>query len=166
MTKRADEFLAEAAATFKERNAVYGDNWQQVGDALQALFPKGIGLVCAEDWNRMHILMLVIVKLTRYANNWNEGGHADSIHDAMVYCGMLQAIDAGINEKLKRAEEALNKVEAEEMAEAVRDGRISPATAREKMQHLFCDTCDRKETCATTMRCQQKSRMTGIWHVD
>lgn len=154
MTKRADEFLAEAAATFKERNAVYGDNWKQVGDALHALFPKGIGLVCAEDWNRMHILMLAIVKLTRYANNWNEGGHADSIHDAMVYCGMLESIDAGINEKLKRAEEAIKKVDV---------GVITPEEARDKLNEYFrhCKTCDRDATCFRTRVCQQGIRITG-----
>jgi hypothetical protein len=37
--------------------------------------------------------MLIIVKLTRYVINWNQGGHQDSIHDAMVYCAMLEEID-------------------------------------------------------------------------
>lgn len=85
-----------AAKTFKERNALYGDNYLNAGKALMELFPKGLVLKSIDDWTRIHILMLVIVKLTRYCNNWQSGGHADSIHDAMVYSAMLESIDAEI----------------------------------------------------------------------
>lgn len=89
---RADKILLEASKTFTERNAVYGDNWKIVGEVMADLFPNGIPLKTPHDHNRFHILMLLVVKLTRYANNW-EKGHADSIHDAMVYCAMLEMID-------------------------------------------------------------------------
>lgn len=97
--KTADQFLTEAAATFKSRNAVYGNNYLNVGKAMAALFPDGVTLKTAEDHNRFHIFMLGIVKLSRYANNWDKGGHADSIHDNTVYSAMLESIDADIEER-------------------------------------------------------------------
>lgn len=94
--KKAHDFLSEGAATYAERNKVYGDNYLRVGAAMAALFPSGITLRTAEDHNRFHIFMLKIVKLSRYCVNWEKGGHADSLHDDMVYGAMLQEIDAAI----------------------------------------------------------------------
>jgi len=90
---RADEILAEASKTYKERNKVYGDNFLRVGDCIAAMFPEGVLLKTPHDQNRFQIFNLILVKLSRYAVNWNKGGHRDSIHDAMVYSAMLEAID-------------------------------------------------------------------------
>lgn len=108
--KTADEFLSEAAATFKSRNAVYGNNYLNVGAAMAALFPEGVSLKTANDHNRFHIFMLGIVKLSRYANNWGAGGHADSMHDNTVYSAMLESIDAEVKAKGERAQAAIDKV--------------------------------------------------------
>lgn len=94
--RNASLILAEAAKTFAERHAVYGDNYLNVGGALQALFPDGIEVFTTDDHNRFHIFMLVLVKLSRYANNWKKGGHQDSIRDAAVYAAMLESIDEDI----------------------------------------------------------------------
>lgn len=96
----AGEILAEAAQTYAERHAVYGDNYKLVGNVLAALFPEGLRLVTADDWNRAHIFMLMIVKQTRYVQNWDRGGHQDSIRDNTVYSAMLEEIDADINRHL------------------------------------------------------------------
>lgn len=88
--KTPDQILAEMAVTFKERNAVYGDNWKSVGDVMAALFPDGILLKSAADANRWHLFELIVVKLTRFANSGLT--HADSIHDAAVYGAMLESI--------------------------------------------------------------------------
>ena len=63
---------------------------------MAALFPFGISVVSADDWNRLHILLLSVVKVSRYCNNWSSGGHPDSIHDAAVYNAMLESIDFAI----------------------------------------------------------------------
>lgn len=88
----ADKLLEEAAKTFREKNKVYGDNYKRVGEMMAGMFPAGVTLKTAHDWNRMHILLLCIVKLTRYAVNW-EKGHKDSVHDLAVYAAMLESID-------------------------------------------------------------------------
>jgi hypothetical protein len=94
--KTADEYLSEGAETFRDRNAVYGNNYLNVGKAMVGFFPDGLEIKTADDWNRLHIFLLAVVKKSRYCNNWNKGGHEDSIHDSMVYDAMLASIDADI----------------------------------------------------------------------
>ena len=97
------DLLEAAARTFAERSTVYKDNYKKVGEVMSVLFPLGIPLCTADDHNRFHILMLSVVKLTRYAENWNDGGHSDSCLDAAVYWAMLESIDAEINQMPKPA---------------------------------------------------------------
>lgn len=84
--------MEEAAKTFAERQAVYGDNYSLAAEALKGFFPNGLDLKTTEDHERFHIFMLIIVKLSRYANNWKKP-HQDSIHDAGIYSFMLESID-------------------------------------------------------------------------
>jgi hypothetical protein len=61
---------------------------------MLAMFPDGIELKTYEDWMRMQFVMLDVVKSTRYAQNFKNGGHADSVHDKIVYAAMLESTDA------------------------------------------------------------------------
>lgn len=92
MTNAAD-LLTQAAETYRERNKVYGDNFLIVGKVMAALFPAGLTLKTEQDWCRMHIFLLQVVKITRYVQNWEKGGHKDSMHDLAVYAAMLEMID-------------------------------------------------------------------------
>lgn len=85
--------LRECADTFDERNAVYGNNYAMVGKVMAALFPNGITLKTVDDHNRFHLFMLKIVKLTRYSINYDQGGHADSAVDDIVYTAMVAGLD-------------------------------------------------------------------------
>ena len=87
------EILEKASATFRERNVAYGDNYKRVGPVMMGLFPNGITLNSEKDFERWHLLELIIVKLTRYAVNFKRGGHADSLEDNIVYHAMLLASD-------------------------------------------------------------------------
>lgn len=84
------EILEEMASTFRERNKVYGDNWRMVGKMMAVMFPQGVQLVAAEDYDVWHLFELVIVKLSRFAISDLE--HQDSIHDLAVYAAMIEAI--------------------------------------------------------------------------
>lgn len=97
---RADNLLIKAAELFKERNAVYGDNFRMVGAVMAALFPNGLTVKTVDDWNRLHIFLLGVVKDTRYVINWKTG-HPDSVGDAIVYKAMLDMIDREIAEVKK-----------------------------------------------------------------
>lgn len=97
--KSAPEILETAAETYRERNKVYGDNFLRVSVALEAMFPQGLTVKTADDWTRLHLFLLSLMKVSRYAVNFQKGGHKDSIHDAMVYCAMLESADESISEK-------------------------------------------------------------------
>lgn len=95
MTNAAD-ILDAAANTYRERNAVYGDNWRRISGAMAALFPDGLTVKTEDDWARLHFLLLTVVKQSRYANNFAKGGHQDSVRDMTVYGAMLEAYDDNI----------------------------------------------------------------------
>ncbi len=87
------EQLFGGIETFKKRNAKYGDNYKRFGSLMLELFPEGVDLSTEDDFNRYGILTQVVAKLTRYTENFSKGGHADSIHDLMVYSAMLAHLD-------------------------------------------------------------------------
>lgn len=88
--KDAALILDEMADTFRERNKIYGDNYKRVGAVMAAMFPNGIMLKTADDFNRWHLFELQIVKLTRFANSGLT--HIDSIHDEAVYAAMVESL--------------------------------------------------------------------------
>ena len=94
MSKNAGFILDEMADTYRARNQVYGDNFRMVGRVMEAMFPNGVVLRTADDFNRWHLFELKIVKLTRFAISGLL--HVDSIHDDGVYSAMVEAL---INEE-------------------------------------------------------------------
>lgn len=91
MTK-VPTMLRGAAALYEERNKLYGDNYKRFGTAMAAMFPDGLIIKTAEDWNRLGIYVQVAAKFTRYANMWSSG-HKDTVDDIAVYAMMLQELD-------------------------------------------------------------------------
>lgn len=92
----AADKLEAMAATFRERNAVYGNNFERLGHAMAAMFPDGLTLKGHDDFTRFYFLILQQVKLSRYVTNFHKGGHADSVHDMAVYAALLEAYDEGL----------------------------------------------------------------------
>ena len=90
--KSPDECMAQALETLKEKRKQYGDSYLKYGQVMMALFPNGIKTYDAEDFNRLGLLNMIVHKLVRYANQW-ENKHQDSIHDLGVYAFMLEALD-------------------------------------------------------------------------
>jgi hypothetical protein len=92
LAKTAADHLDEGAETFRERNALYGQNYKNFGTVMRGMFPEGITLKTEDDFNRFHLMLLTAVKITRYANMFSRGGHVDSSHDMMVYSAMLEEV--------------------------------------------------------------------------
>lgn len=91
--ERAPDLLAAAAETFRERNALYGDNYLLFGEVMAAFFPQGLPpLRSIEDFNRLGIFVQCAHKLSRYAAQFGNGGHQDSAHDLVVYAAMLEEV--------------------------------------------------------------------------
>lgn len=86
---RGHDILEQMANTFRERNAVYGDNYKMVGKLMEILHPDGVVLRTAADHDVFHLWSLVIVKLSRFAISGLK--HVDSIHDQSVYGAMIEA---------------------------------------------------------------------------
>lgn len=83
----AADILDGMAATFRERQKVYGSNYKMVAPLVRTLFPNGVPseLVASDKW---HLFELILVKLSRLAiSNLT---HMDSIHDMGVYCAMVE----------------------------------------------------------------------------
>jgi hypothetical protein len=74
------------------RDKEYRGSDTMLARVMSELHPEGLALNTIEDYHRFHIWMLMIVKVTRYAKNW-EKGHEDSLRDLAAYSGMLIAID-------------------------------------------------------------------------
>jgi len=98
MEKFVPDSLRAAAEIYEERNKMYRDNYKNFGKVWLALFPDGISTTSAEDpvaaCNRLGIMVQMVGKLTRYAANFNRGGHDDSLDDLAVYTMMLKELDA------------------------------------------------------------------------
>lgn len=87
MNKRAPDILEEAADTYRQRNAVYGDNYLRFGRIMKEMFPDTE--ITTDGFNRLGVFVQCLSKLTRYAENMNKGGHYDSALDLSVYAAML-----------------------------------------------------------------------------
>lgn len=91
--KTVPEMLREAAALYEERSKAYGDSYHQHGQVMRGLFPTGIHITSVRDQNRLGVLNMIVSKLTRYCNNFPNGGHDDSLADLAVYSQMLRELD-------------------------------------------------------------------------
>ena len=89
---RAAGLLQAAAEVLLQRDGSYRGADAMYADVMARLFPEGVRLESAHDHHRFHLLMLLVVKLTRYVRNYDEGHH-DSLTDLVNYGAMLQAID-------------------------------------------------------------------------
>lgn len=82
------DVLQEMADTFRERNAVYGNNYQRVAPIIKILWPNGLPKDMVTDNDTWHLFELIVVKLTRFAQS--DLTHVDSIHDMAVYAAMIE----------------------------------------------------------------------------
>lgn len=94
MSKTVPEMLRECADVYEQRNALYKDNYKRIGGILRILFSDGFKLETDADFNRMATFVQIVGKITRYAAQFNNGGHDDSLLDNSVYSQMLRELDA------------------------------------------------------------------------
>jgi len=105
---RVPEMLREGADTYEQRNELYGDNYHNFGRVMIALFPRGMHFDSVEDYNRIGIIVQIVGKLGRYCEQFEKGGHDDSLLDLAVYSQMLRELDEEIR---NRDEEIRNRDE-------------------------------------------------------
>lgn len=93
------ELLRNSADIFDQRNKEYGDTYKRTGPAMSAIMPQKIELETSDDYTRMFLFITIVGKIIRYANNFDNGGHDDSLADISVYSNMLREIDNEVNNK-------------------------------------------------------------------
>ena len=94
--------LGRLADIYEERNALYGDNYIHFGALWRALEDcAGKGFVARTDLDkaRLGIWVQLVSKFSRYAAQFNSGGHPDTLDDISVYAQMLQELDAKPNDE-------------------------------------------------------------------
>lgn len=94
VAKHPATILREMADLSEEKEQEYGTAYLRHGNIMKALFPNGIDLYTAEDFNKFALLDLVVVKLNRTATQWGKALHVDSLLDMGVYASMLLASDS------------------------------------------------------------------------
>lgn len=93
--RNAADFLTEIADIYRDRRPMYGDNYRHVGRAMRALFPNGLVIAAGDEetFNRLHFVMHMYSKLSRYCMNLQRGGHRDSLDDLAVYAMLCRECD-------------------------------------------------------------------------
>ncbi len=97
-SSREDHYVANElrnkATLFQERAAVYGDNYMRFGHIMkQLLHVQMLDPMDPHAMNRLGIFVQIVSKLTRYGENFTNGGHNDSLDDIAVYAMMLKQLD-------------------------------------------------------------------------
>lgn len=87
------ELLVKAADLYRERNSLYKDDYKKIGNIWRELLPEGANLKTTADFNRFSLMLMILAKVSRYARNFNDGGHDDSLNDLAVYAMMLKEVD-------------------------------------------------------------------------
>lgn len=78
------------ADTLDSRSADYGYNAGLVARLLAEMFPKGITLKTAADFEMWHLFELTVVKQARFVNS--DLTHRDSVHDGSIYGGFCERL--------------------------------------------------------------------------
>jgi hypothetical protein len=95
-------------ADFLEKKQVkYGSLYKTIGDLLFKMIGP-IEIKTAEDFSRLSTFSLLTSKYVRYARNYKDGGHEDSLDDLMAYAAMMQEIDE-LNKKGEKFSTESNK---------------------------------------------------------
>lgn len=86
--------LLKKAKLYGDRYAVYGDNYHRFGPIFSLLMEtQKLECLSTHDMARLGVLVQLVSKLTRYCENFNRGGHDDSLDDMAVYSMMLKELD-------------------------------------------------------------------------
>lgn len=124
------KLLRDAAQTYDERNAIYGDNYKKFGSWVRPLM-SGVRIETESDFTRIGILVQMFSKISRYVENFNGVGHRDSLLDLSVYSAMLAEIDNMLQSEPEMPKMHAVKIHINEMHPTDRkklfEGLTSPA---------------------------------------
>lgn len=91
---KVPDLLRDAADIYEQRNKLYKDNYKSFGN-WAALLLKDVKPVTSLDHSRMALFNQILYKISRYVQQFHDGGHSDSLTDLSVYAMMLREVDEG-----------------------------------------------------------------------
>lgn len=97
--KKIKEIKKEEFGIIEERNRIYGNSFEKVGQILAILFPDGIQINSEVDHIKFDLLKNLVGKITRFSNNFPSEFHKDSIIDIANYATILLSVSNNINNK-------------------------------------------------------------------
>ena len=89
-----EKVLTDAGIMYAKKRLEYGDSWERVGRVLfELLRIKEIQGGEIWRWHRIHLVTMIVVKLTRFCVGLEKGEHhKDSTKDLVVYAAMLDSL--------------------------------------------------------------------------
>lgn len=84
--------LQKALKTLNDRHDTYGETSKIYGDVIACIFKGGVSIKSREDFRRFNLFSQILIKLIRYSNSIEGGGHYDSAHDIINYAAMLAEV--------------------------------------------------------------------------
>jgi hypothetical protein len=98
--KSVSQAIHDLARIHEDRRSLYGEDFLHVGEVMLGLFPRGLTLRTAVDFNRFVLLVHQVTKVSRYAQCMARGqGHQDSLDDLSIYAQLLQHFDSVVGER-------------------------------------------------------------------
>lgn len=91
--RNAGQRLRGLSKLYAQRGKLYKDGYKRGGIILKALFPNGVDQTDITVLNRYVLVVYMVTKLVRYCDNFNVGGHEDSLDDLAVYAEILNSYD-------------------------------------------------------------------------
>ena len=82
--------LTALAADFKKRDA---NGHKHYGEVMMGLFPDGVTLGSAKDFNHMYLFANMLSKLSDYAARLKKGGAGGSLDSLSIYAQMAAELD-------------------------------------------------------------------------
>ena len=84
------DVLEKVAATLRERGATYKNTYEIHGDVMAALFPEGMQLNTAADFEIFGLMNAIVGKVCRFAAT--DMTHIDSVHDLAGYAALAEFV--------------------------------------------------------------------------
>lgn len=101
MAKSKDPIVESLNSLIKirqERQGVYNGIENRRAEVITGLFGGYPEITNDLDLNRYGIYMKMVEKMIRYANNFYDGGHDDSLDDIAIFSQMLKEMDKKLGE--------------------------------------------------------------------
>lgn len=91
--------LQEMSELAEAKFQTYGNTYEQVGELMKILYPRGVCLETAADTAFYSILTWVLGKLCRYATSGDPEARMDSLRDLTVYSAMAYTLYKKVQEE-------------------------------------------------------------------